>query len=242
MNKDTLIIFIKNPILHQAKTRLAKTVGAEEALHIYKMLLAHTRLITEPLKLNKELHYSDFIDTNDYWNNYDKKLQAAGDLGQKITSAIEETFNHSQKVCIIGSDCAELSEDIIKQAYQSLDQSDLVIGPANDGGYYLLGTNQYYPELFEDITWSTESVYEQTVSKAKNLNLSIKTLPELIDVDTESDWNQVKHQFQFPESPSEQIEGRHYYFENGFLVFTELYHLSREYCCQNGCRYCGYQD
>ncbi|WP_109832695.1 TIGR04282 family arsenosugar biosynthesis glycosyltransferase [Reichenbachiella versicolor] len=241
MSDSTLIIFIKNPELGKVKTRLAKDIGDEKALHIYKMLLAHTRLITQNLPVQKQLHYSSNITETDSWKKYDKYVQIEGDLGQKMSHAFATVSPSSQKIVIIGSDCAELTSEILLQAYAALDDNDLVIGPANDGGYYLLGMQKHHSELFDEVEWSTERVFDQTIDKANKIGLSIFTLPELVDVDTKADWDLVKSNFEFPEYPAQQEEGRHYYFENGFLVFTELYHLMRGNCCGSGCRHCGYR-
>jgi hypothetical protein len=94
------------------------------------------------------------------------------------------------KVVLIGSDCAELTKDIIENAFQALEHSDVVIGPSFDGGYYLLGMSSFEPDLFENIAWSTPSVFEQTIAKAGQLHLSIAMLPRLNDIDTQEDLRQ----------------------------------------------------
>ena len=118
-----------------------------------------------------------------------------GDLGLKMQHAIEEQLLINEKVCIIGTDCAELKQEHLESAFVALGQNDFVLGPANDGGYYLLGLKSSHPELYQNIDWSTEVVLSQTIDRIKSLKKSYFLLPELIDVDTEEDWNLVLDKF-----------------------------------------------
>ncbi len=189
--KNALLIFIKNPIKGQAKTRLAATVGDEEALRIYKELLRHTRQIAQKTTTQRYLFYSHFIDNNDEWSNdsFNKKLQIDGDLGQKMAAGFQEAFNNQlEKVIIIGSDCASLTTDIVENAFKALEKTDFVIGPAEDGGYYLLGMRIFSPSLFENIEWSTPQVFTQTINRIKVLDNTYSLLPTLSDIDYEEDW------------------------------------------------------
>jgi len=189
MSKNALIVFVKNPIIGKAKTRLAAAIGDEKALEVYHQLLSRTKDITQNLDGNKYLFYSDFIDENDKWNSLDfiKKLQSKNDLGAKMFNAFESVFKENEKVMIIGSDCYDLTTETLEKAFLALNESDTVIGPANDGGYYLLGMNNLYKELFFEIEWSTDKVLKTTIEKINKLNLSYHLLPELIDVDTITD-------------------------------------------------------
>lgn len=192
MNQEALIIFIKNPELGKVKTRLAATIGNEKALEIYRLLQAHTNRITRSLSQDTWLFYSNKVDSNDSWDNnlYHKKVQCGGDLGTKMLNAFRHCFDLGyQKVCIIGSDLMDINESIIQKAFNKLRDHDAVIGPALDGGYYLLGMNQLHPSLFNKKEWSTESVLKDTMSDLKKDNLSHSTLEVLNDIDTESDWN-----------------------------------------------------
>ncbi|MEY4902229.1 MAG: hypothetical protein RLZZ292_44 [Bacteroidota bacterium] len=186
----SLLIFIKNPILGKVKTRLAATVGNDEALAIYTILLNYTRRLTEQVKAARFLFYSDFVAENDGWatTHFIKKVQHGNDLGDRMFHAFEEGLVTHSKSVIIGSDCATLTLEIIDAAYTNLDQYDVVIGPANDGGYYLLGLKKANRVLFENIIWSSEQVLAQTIERINNQNLSYSLLPMLSDVDTEEDW------------------------------------------------------
>jgi len=183
------MIFIKNPEKGKVKTRLAKDVGDEKALKIYRQLLDLTRRATEKFEAEKWLWYSWYIEKNDNWDgdSYHKKNQAEGNLGEKMKFAFEQAFQQGfKKVVIIGSDCPEIEASLINQAYQALDQQDVVLGPANDGGYYLMGMRSYY-NFFEGINWSTEAVLDQTIEKIRQKNLSFALLKELTDLDNIQD-------------------------------------------------------
>jgi rSAM/selenodomain-associated transferase 1 len=189
-SKNLLIIFYRNPELGKVKTRLAKTLGDEKALAIYLKLSSHTRAITENLAIDKVIYYSNFLDTEDVWPNttFQKKLQNGNDLGEKMNNAFVEGFQSGyERVCIIGTDCFELSGDIIKQAFDQLQTNDAVIGPAKDGGYYLLGIKKQMPELFKNKTWSTDTVSTDTIQNFKDLRVSFAQLQILTDVDEEKD-------------------------------------------------------
>ncbi|RYY70325.1 MAG: glycosyltransferase [Chitinophagaceae bacterium] len=191
MDKKALIIFVRNPELGKVKTRLAATVGDEKALEIYKSLLTHTRAITAKVKADKFVFYFDTVKEDDSWSaaGFVKKLQADGDLGHKMKTAFGSLFQEGYaKVLIIGSDCFELNNSIIEAAFRALDAHQVVIGPATDGGYYLLGMKQFFPFIFEDRQWSTEHVFTETKQELDNHAISYALLQTLTDVDTEEDW------------------------------------------------------
>ncbi|MFT5667075.1 MAG: rSAM/selenodomain-associated transferase 1 [Vicingaceae bacterium] len=183
-----LIVFVRNPVLGTVKTRLAVSIGHEKALEVYKDLIEKCRNECLAVDAKKNLFYSKVI-SNDAWDNeaFTKYIQNEGDLGDRITAAFREIFKEEGKVVIIGSDCYDLDAKTIEEAFEKLADSDVVIGPANDGGYYLLGTNSFQPELFQNITWSTELVLDETIQQAKFKNLSVSLLKELIDLDTLED-------------------------------------------------------
>jgi len=188
--KNLLIIFYRNPELGKVKTRLAKTLGDEKALAIYLKLSSHTKAVTENLAIDKVVYYSNFVDTEDVWLNtsFHKKLQNGTDLGEKMQNAFAQEFNNGyERICIIGTDCLELSKDIMQQAFDQLGCHDAVIGPAKDGGYYLLGMKKQMPELFENKTWSSDTVAADTIQNLKDLRASFAQLPILSDVDEETD-------------------------------------------------------
>ena len=195
---NNIIIFIKNPVLGKVKTRLAATVGDEKALEIYQRLLDVTRKTVTKVNAKYHLFYSDVIDMDDDWDiqDFDKYLQQGNDLGERMSAAFRNIFSQNdssalQKVVIIGSDCPALTSDILEMAFTILGDSDVVVGPTFDGGYYLLGMKEYHPALFENISWSTDAVYQETNDKSRELQLNIADLPTLSDIDNEADWNKA---------------------------------------------------
>lgn len=195
MSKDALIVFAKNPELGKVKTRLAKSIGDHEALEVYKQLILHTQKQTVLNHAELVVYYSESIDTNDGWTAANRELQADGDLGMKMSQAFSNELAQYDKVCIIGTDCGELNYNHLNEAFDRLTDHDFVIGPANDGGYYLLGMKSFEPSLFEGVDWSTDQVLRQTIDKMTALEKSYFLLPELIDVDTREDWEKVKENF-----------------------------------------------
>ncbi len=182
---------IKNPRLGHVKTRLAKDVGDQKALEIYLKLTDHTRAVLESVSyINRNVYYSEFVDDTDAWSSdlFIKGLQPNGNLGDRIKHAFAEVFEKNEKVIIIGSDCAQLSADHIQQAIDALDNHNVVIGPSLDGGYYLIGMDANYDFLFEDIKWSTDSVFEETKSKALDQKLTVTEIEKLSDIDYIVDW------------------------------------------------------
>ena len=191
--KQALIVFVRHPELGKVKTRLAASIGDEATLIIYKKLLQHTFNITNSIDADKYVFYSDAIISDDLWSSsrYYKLLQQNTDLGNRMKAAFGEVFqNGYQKVCIIGSDCYELSSSIIQQAFDTLNAHDLIIGPAKDGGYYLLAMKDEVKDIFQNIEWSTEKVLQQTIEVINQKGHSYYLLPQLSDVDTIEDMPQ----------------------------------------------------
>jgi len=182
-----LIIFARKPELGKVKTRLAKSIGEEKALSVYIKLLNHTRTVA------KQLDYSTYVfltepTKNDFWKGFVCEIQQGNSLGEKMKFAFEALFNKGYKQCvIIGSDCPGLTKEIIEEAFFNLVENDVAIGPAEDGGYYLLGMNKLIQPFFYNKIWSTDSVFKQTIKDIEDLQLAYKILPVLNDVDEEKD-------------------------------------------------------
>jgi uncharacterized protein len=188
---NLLHIFIKNARLGHVKTRLAATVGPENALAIYLELLQLTRQATLDCSVTRWLWYSEQVPEHDDWSEPDfhKKVQPTGDLGDRMSGAFEAGFaSGAQRSLIIGSDCPELTGTILQQAFDALDHSDFVVGPTPDGGYYLLGMRSPAPYLFNDMAWSTEAVLTDTLARIAQQGKTYSLLPVLSDVDHEADW------------------------------------------------------
>lgn len=195
MSKNHLIIFVKNAELGKVKTRLATTVGDENALLIYKVLLEHTFQITLPINADKDVYYSDFIQNVDQFNElvYQKHIQKGKDLGERMYNAFRHSSGEwADHIVLIGSDCYELNSGIIEEAFKVLKTSDFVLGPAEDGGYYLIGMNEPEKSVFENIEWSTPNVLLDTILQIQKLGKTHYLLPTLSDVDREEDLGDLK--------------------------------------------------
>jgi len=185
-----LIIFIKNPEIGKVKTRLAKTIGNQKALEVYQLLQERTKKVSLGVNARRFLFYSNSIAQNDGWieQEFEKLLQADGNLGERMIDAFRAAFAAGmEKAIIIGSDCFDITPELIELAYQKLNNADVVIGPANDGGYYLIGMKKMQQDIFQNIEWSTETVFENTINKVVQKGRSYEVLPTLIDIDTEED-------------------------------------------------------
>jgi rSAM/selenodomain-associated transferase 1 len=188
--RNGLIIFVRNPELGKVKTRLAIETGDAKALQVYTELLQHTHDNTSELSCDKFVYYADYINENDLWENgvFQKRLQEGALLGDRMMLAFFDLFQQGySKLVIIGSDCPELSVSVINQAFEKLDQSEVVVGPSSDGGYYLLGLTYLIPELFKNKSWSTESVFKDTIKDTILLKKQCSFLPEFSDIDTADD-------------------------------------------------------
>lgn len=188
MSKNLLLIFTRNPELGKVKTRLAKTIGDEPALNIYKFLLNHTKEVTQDLNCDKAVYYSVKVRNNDIWDtsNYQKHQQNGDDLGIRMKNAFQEAFNKNyEKVLIIGSDLYDLKPNHINEAFEKLNSNDVVIGPAEDGGYYLLGMKELHSEVFKNKAWGTSTVRQNTLNDLQND--SVHLLETLNDVDVFDD-------------------------------------------------------
>ncbi|WP_370089914.1 TIGR04282 family arsenosugar biosynthesis glycosyltransferase [Ekhidna sp.] len=189
MSDSLLMIFVKNLIPGMVKTRLAEDIGIDKALDVYQELVHHTHKITKKIEVDKTVYYSEYVEIEDIWDNGDYKLtsQKGFTLGEKMSNAFDEAFDSYNKVVIIGSDCYDLSSKHIKLAYEMLEENDVVVGPAKDGGYYLLGMKEFLPQLFKDKEYSTDTVLQELLQEAEELELSVYKLPELNDIDTLED-------------------------------------------------------
>ncbi|WP_298997166.1 TIGR04282 family arsenosugar biosynthesis glycosyltransferase [uncultured Tenacibaculum sp.] len=187
-SKNLLLIFTRNPELGKVKTRLAKTIGDEAALDIYKFLLEHTKQVTQNLSCNKAVYYSVKVRENDIWDAsvYQKHLQDGNDLGIRMHNAFQQAFSTGyKKVVIIGSDLPELTSEHINVAYEKLNSNDVVMGPAEDGGYYLLGMKKLHANIFQHKDWGTSTVRKDTLNDLQNE--SVFLLETLNDVDVFDD-------------------------------------------------------
>ncbi|SEA24299.1 hypothetical protein SAMN05660420_01569 [Desulfuromusa kysingii] len=193
---SALLIFSKYPVLGKAKTRLIPALGAEGAAQLHRRLAEHTlktarTTCAERCNCNLTVHYTgarlkDFRS----WlgSDLEYKVQPDGDLGARMQAAFKTSFDHHHNYVIgLGTDVPGLTPELIQHAYTCLGDYDIVIGPALDGGYYLLGMKSPRPELFAHIDWGTDQVYRQTREICTRLELSVYELPHLSDIDLPED-------------------------------------------------------
>ena len=189
---DCLLIFARPPELGRVKTRLAAGIGAAAALAVYQELLAITRAAAAGLPTVAKavwlVEAAAPAAPDDGWQGYPQQVQPAGDLGQRMQHAFAAAFAAGAgRVVIIGTDCPDLTTELLTGAFAQLAHADVVIGPATDGGYYLLGLRRPQPALFEGKAWSTAAVLPATLADARRLGLTVALLPALRDVDTAAD-------------------------------------------------------
>lgn len=191
LKNPAIIIFIRNPVLGKVKTRIAATQGPEKALEIYCYLLELTKASVQNTAYTKYLFYSDDI-LQDEWPEefFLKRIQTGTDLGERMMNAFREVLSMHDGALIIGSDCASFDRKNLDHAIQELRHHDVVIGPAKDGGYYLLGMKRLIPDLFIHKSWSSDVLLRQTLHDLKSSNLSFSLLQELNDIDEWEDWQE----------------------------------------------------
>ena len=187
--REAIIIFARPPEKGAVKTRLAASLGDDTALTIYNALLQHTHDITCNLRCDKYIFYAGHIANKDHWGeSYSRHLQQGTGLGNRMQSAFNQLFQDGySRVVLIGSDCLELTPSVLEQAFLLLDKKDIAIGPALDGGYYLIGMKEGLKEVFDGVAWSTEKVWQQTKERILAKGYSYGILPVLRDVDTVED-------------------------------------------------------
>jgi hypothetical protein len=207
MADNLLVMFVKYPEPGQVKSRLALTLGDRDAAQVYKTVTA--KLISAVAPPSKGAGYdmavayspADAADDMRTWlgSGIQLRPQTGANLGDRMRKAFADGFALGYKrIVIIGSDCPAVTQKLIIEALRKLDRHEVVIGPAADGGYYLIGLCQAEPNLFTVIDWSTEHVLAQTIERCNTLHRSYVLLPELRDID--------------------QIEDLAYYREQGMLL------------------------
>jgi len=192
--RTAIITFVRTPELGKVKTRIAAAVGPHEALRIYKQLLLHTRHVLTEVKGDTYIYHTGSLagESSDLWKAdvFHKRPQVEGDLGDKLQAAFAECLREYDKVIVIGSDCASLTSSHIDRAISALDDTDAVLGPTLDGGYYLLGLRRSIPSVFENIHWSTATVLDETLAQLAATNATHTLLEKLSDIDYIEDWKQ----------------------------------------------------
>ncbi len=193
MNKNLYGLLAKYPDAGKVKTRLASDVGAEGAAEIYRMIAERVFVNTSPAgaDFDRVIFYSPPQAKSRFekWLPAVKLiLQKGRDIGEIMQNAIEDLFSSgAARVVLTGADIPDMDTDVIEDAFSRLEDADIVIGPAEDGGYYLIGMKALHPEIFRGISWSTEKVFEETVRIIERVRLSYSTVRTLSDVDRKED-------------------------------------------------------
>jgi rSAM/selenodomain-associated transferase 1 len=198
MSKELLIVFVKNIKLGKVKTRLAKSIGNEGAFEVYKHLVEITEKATQKVKHEKHIYFSDVI-IDEKWPNTPKFIQKGADLGEKMQNAFEKGFSDGyKKIILIGSDLPDISATIIQKGFDQLNNSEIVFGPAEDGGYYLVGMNKMYKSIFENKKWSTKELLKTTLLELDKNKTKVSLLHKLNDIDNLDDLKRssVANQFE----------------------------------------------
>lgn len=193
--QNRLILFTRYPIAGQTKTRLIPYLGAEQAADLQRKMTEFIVDTTRPLqirdRLSLEVHFAGgSLRQMQRWlgPKLAYRPQQGCNLGDRLHHAFSQGFQaDAERIVVIGSDCPAISAHHLEQAFHQLKSHDLVLGPAQDGGYYLVGLSRSCAELFQNIAWGTERVFNQTAKTATQLNLSWTTLETLCDVDRPED-------------------------------------------------------
>ena len=192
--ENVLIVFVKYPEPGKVKTRIARDLGTERAAKIYSHM---ARSIIEKVWRAETYRTVIYFDPPDRetdiraWlgiNNVSYEVQSPGTLGDKMSKAIETVFSEgAEKAVLIGTDVPEITAELIRTAFSMLESTEVVLGPTEDGGYYLIGLQMFEPQLFKNIDWSTDVVFNQSLGLIKEQNLSYRIIDSLKDVDTAED-------------------------------------------------------
>ena len=186
--KSLLLIFAKNPDLGKVKTRLAKSIGEQKALKIYQILLNHTLEIASSINADKKVLFTQRLEKHPLLekHEFEQGIQTGKDLGDRMSNAVKIGFEKGyQKIVIIGADLFNLQTTDIEKAFENLESYETCIGPAEDGGYYLLGLSFWEKSLFENKDWGTDQVLAQTLNHLSSK--SVILLDEKNDIDTVDD-------------------------------------------------------
>lgn len=187
-----LCLFARTPRLGQVKKRLAQRIGAVRALAAHEALLRRSlERCGGDAAYHFELWLTD-LDAATFTNYASPGLtlhqQPEGDLGQRMAAVLSHGLDAAEMRVLIGSDCPDIDRRYVRQAFVALARADVVLGPAEDGGYGLIGWRAPVPDLFADVPWGTSEVLAVTLSRAAAAGARVALLREIYDVDTPADW------------------------------------------------------
>ena len=187
MSKALVIVFVKNIKLGKVKTRLAKTIGNQGAFQVYAELVKVTEEATKNISEDKRIYFSESVVENQ-WENHQKFVQVGVDLGERMKNAFKKGFDDGyERIVLIGSDLPDITATHINKGLNALTQNEVVFGPAEDGGYYLIGLSKIHNFVFNNKPWSQTHLLEETLSELKENQVTFSTLDTLNDIDTYED-------------------------------------------------------
>ncbi|WP_159019364.1 TIGR04282 family arsenosugar biosynthesis glycosyltransferase [Algibacter sp. L3A6] len=187
MNKELVIVFVKNIKLGKVKTRLAATIGNQGAFDVYTQLVDVTEKAIKNINGDKRIYFSEAVVENT-WKNNVKVVQQGDSLGDRMSHAFKQGFEDGyDRIVLIGSDLPDITESQINAGLQALKSNEVVFGPAEDGGYYLVGFSKFHDFVFQNKPWSQDNLLEETLSELKENRVSFSTLETLNDIDTFED-------------------------------------------------------
>ena len=189
--RERLIVFTRYPEPGRTKTRLIPALGPDGAADLQRRMTRHVLHQADGLAAETEIWYEGGGDARMrecFGADRAYRQQSPGDIGERMLAAFTDAFNSgASRVVLIGTDCPGISPALLRQALDALQRNDLVLGPAADGGYYLIGLKRPIPELFDGLPWSTGAVLEATLRICRDLGLKVELLDELRDVDRPED-------------------------------------------------------
>ena len=186
-------VFAKQPLAGRVKTRLAHETDPAWAAQVAAALLADVLQRVAAIPVQRVIAFAP-VEACAFFasaanGQFELEAQEGGDLGQRLRGFIER--QKADAVVVIGTDSPTLPVAFIEQAFVALETADLVLGPAGDGGYYLIGCGRRVPPVFDDIAWSSASVLAETVGRLADPSWRLALLPPWYDIDTLTDWRML---------------------------------------------------
>lgn len=191
--KTLLIVFLKAPEPGKVKTRLIPDLGECKATEVHLKLVTHVLDVAEQVAADQVQCWVAGDMKHPYIqslsNRFDIVEQHGADLGARMLAALNEGLKHYQQVAIVGGDAYSLTPGYIEQAFDQLNGADVVLGPADDGGYVLIAASKTHSAMFDDISWGTETVLETQIARLDELGVAYEVLETRWDIDNIQDIN-----------------------------------------------------
>ena len=228
MDRTSLNIFGKAPIPGTVKTRMSPPLSPAQCLRLHRALLDHTLARMRPLTasgveaslcltgtLEQALEHAGRMDARGFGVDIQRGAHLGERLSRALTNRVRQGFS---KVIFVGTDCPGLRPKTIRDAIRALDRQEVVIGPAQDGGYYLIGFAACLPEILQGIPWGTPAVYETTLDRLRRRGVRWKSLERQADLDTFTDLKQFCRQACPGKSPKDGIDPAFFATMKGLIL------------------------